>query len=603
LSNAAPRPKVRASIGAHLVVLVAIQVILVWTLIGFSAMQDFKRARADARAQMTKIAKLATETISDELKTDYDSLATLPGVIVGIKTADLCASANSTSGQSERSFYLDTHLVDFNGAPVCATNAHDPNFGHAAWFTSAIASDAPVVSGPAIDPVTHKNSFYYAMALRDRNVVVAYPIRLSSVGPVLDGQFGAGPLAPAFTVVSKDSKTEIASSGGRTGHALAGSRFVRKVSKTDYIFPDLTGTDRIYGDAVVKEVGWRVFAGISTKDAYAGASRALRERLVFGFVILGIVLFAAAVLQRRFLKPIRGLVTATQRFRDGDQEAALAPQGPSELHELGVSFNEMMQVRVAAEKTLQRAVTAEQKANAELREIDSLRKSFLMAISHELRTPLTAVAGYASLLEDGLDWMPEEEVKMSIGAIVESSKRLERLLIDLLDIERLSRGVIEPNRLDVDVRAMVHGVVERSGSKDRIKLAFGRGVKAFVDPALIERVLENLISNAIRHTRPDTKIWVHATRRKDDLLLTVEDDGPGVPDEIKADVFDAFKQGRPNYSPGTGVGLALVAQFAKLHGGRAWLEDRKGGGAVFHVVVPAVDTKRQSKARPRSVAA
>src|SRR5581483_1857308 len=183
-----------------------------------------------------------------------------------------------------------------------------------------------------------------------------------------------------------------------------------------------------------------------------------------------------------------------------------------------------------------------------------------------------------------------------VSAIVESSKRLERLLIDLLDIERLSRGVIEPNRMDVDVRDMVHGVVSRSGGNGRIRTTSGRALHAFVDPALVERILENLVSNAVKHTPPDSKIWVRASRRGNDLSLTVEDNGPGVPEEIKATAFEAFKQGRPKFSPGTGVGLALVAQFAKLHGGRAWLEDRRGGGSIFRVVVPAVEVKRQAKA-------
>jgi two-component system sensor histidine kinase KdpD len=149
---------------------------------------------------------------------------------------------------------------------------------------------------------------------------------------------------------------------------------------------------------------------------------------------------------------------------------------------------------------------------------------------------------------------------------------------------------------------MVHGVVRRSTGKDRIRVASGRSVHAFVDPALIERILENLVSNAIKHTPPDTKIWIRAVRRGSELSLIVEDNGPGVPEEIRASVFDAFKQGKPKYSPGTGVGLALVAQFAKLHGGRAWLEDRKGGGSVFHVVVPAVEVKRHARA-PRAAAA
>jgi signal transduction histidine kinase len=100
-------------------------------------------------------------------------------------------------------------------------------------------------------------------------------------------------------------------------------------------------------------------------------------------------------------------------------------------------------------------------------------------------------------------------------------------------------------------------------------------------------MLENLIVNAIKHTPAGTRIWVGASRRNGEVILKVEDEGEGVPDELKLAIFEPFKQGVVNEgSPGTGVGLSLVAQFAKLHGGRAWVEDRTGGGASFRVALP-----------------
>jgi signal transduction histidine kinase len=114
-----------------------------------------------------------------------------------------------------------------------------------------------------------------------------------------------------------------------------------------------------------------------------------------------------------------------------------------------------------------------------------------------------------------------------------------------------------------------------------------------VDPALIERILENLVMNAIKHTPAGTAIWVRASHVKGQLHIKVEDAGGGVPDELKTRIFEAFEQGEvPMHSPGTGVGLSLVSQFAKLHGGRAWVQDRRGGGASFRVVVPATPAKK-----------
>lgn len=584
-----PRTGGRGSIGAHLVALVAIQLILVWGLIAFAASQDFHRARSDAEAQAATTARLAAEFVVEELDVTYQGIAELPSILEVISLDALCEANEQDGDESDRWVYLDSFVLRTDGSPACPSDAGDPNVADASWFHSTLASSETIVDGPLSNPINGEHSMIYAVAVPDADLVVAYSVRLASIGTALDKQFGVGPTPTSFLVASKDGSIEISSSGAKTGRTLSGSGFARRVSEKNNTFEDLTGVERIFADAPIADVGWRLFAGTSTSDAFAGAKRALTERIVFAVVLLLIVLAAAVVLQRRFLRPIRSLVAATKRFRDGDHSVEVVSYGPTELSALGESFNEMMHVRATAEKALQKAVKAEQNANAELREIDGLRKAFLMAISHELRTPLTAIVGYAALMNEGLESLSKNDIDMSIKAIVAGSERLERLLIDLLDIERLSRGVIEPKRRDLDVREMVLGVVDRSGAGDRIRADVKASVRAFVDPALTERILENLVSNAVRHTPSDSKIWVKASRVNGNLRICVEDNGPGVPDAKKLTVFEVFSKGTEReHSPGTGVGLTLVSQFSKLQGGRAWLEDRAGGGASFRVEIPAV---------------
>jgi signal transduction histidine kinase len=582
-----PRPV--GSIRAHLVALAAVQIVLVWGLIGFAAMQDFRKARVDAEDRAATTAGLAADYVVEELDSNTTSLADLPDVLEAVSVAKLCQiTDDELEDESVRWFHSEVHILRPDGTAACPSHAGRLHFAGESWFKDALASAEPVSEGPVVDPTTKKRAIMYAISIPANRLVVAYSVELDSIGPALDAQFGTGTSPAKYTIVSADRATEIASSGRGTGRDTSGTSFATKLRRSENTFEDLDGTERIYASRTVAGKGWHLYAGISTDDAFSAARRALTERGIFALAILIIVLAVGAVIQRRFVRPVRSLVAASQRFAEGDGKTAVTPRGPSELFALGQSFNEMIRVRAAAEKALTKAVDAEQRANTELREIDDMRTAFLMAISHELRTPLTSVTGYATFLQESAEFMSPEDVRASIDAIASQSARLERLLADLLDTERLARGVVEPKLHDTDVHALVDRVVDELSSGRAIETVVKGPAMSFVDPALVERILENLIMNAIKHTPDGTKIWVRVSHVKGQLHIRVEDAGGGVPDDLKTRIFEAFEQGHvPMHSPGTGVGLSLVSQFAKLHGGKAWVQDRRGGGASFRVVVPA----------------
>jgi signal transduction histidine kinase len=101
----------------------------------------------------------------------------------------------------------------------------------------------------------------------------------------------------------------------------------------------------------------------------------------------------------------------------------------------------------------------------------------------------------------------------------------------------------------------------------------------------VERIVENLLTNAVKHTPGDSRIWIRVERTDEGALISVEDDGPGIPPEDRMRVFEPFVQGTTMMPGGVGVGLALVAKFAELHEGRAWVQERAGGGASFRVLL------------------
>jgi signal transduction histidine kinase/putative methionine-R-sulfoxide reductase with GAF domain len=241
-----------------------------------------------------------------------------------------------------------------------------------------------------------------------------------------------------------------------------------------------------------------------------------------------------------------------------------------------------------SEQKYSEAFHREREATRRLRALDEMKNTFLEAVSHDLRTPLTSILGSAVTLEQsGMD-IPREDAVDLLRRIASNARKLERLLGDLLDLDRLQRGIITPQRRRIDVGALVRGAVREFEQLGGRKVECGSDeLIANVDPPKVERIVENLLSNASRHTSPDSRIWARVERREDGLLLVVEDEGGGVPDDLKDAIFEPFRQGPgpASASPGVGVGLSLVARFAELHGGRAWVEDRPGGGASFRVLL------------------
>jgi PAS domain S-box-containing protein len=261
----------------------------------------------------------------------------------------------------------------------------------------------------------------------------------------------------------------------------------------------------------------------------------------------------------------------------------------------------------ASEDRLVQALETEKEASSRLRALHEMQNSFLQAVSHDLRTPLTSIMGCALTLERDDGSLEAADVKDLLGRLGSNARKLHRLLTNLLDLDRISRGIVQPNRTYVDLTQLARGVLEEAVVADHAYEFIEMGpVYANVDAAQVERILENLVTNAIRYTPPDTAIRVKVEEAPNGVLLTVEDTGPGIPAELRESIFEPFRQGNtsPSHNPGVGIGLSLVARFAELHGGHAWVEEAPEGGAAFMVYLPHVvseeDAARLRGSGPRS---
>jgi PAS domain S-box-containing protein len=238
-----------------------------------------------------------------------------------------------------------------------------------------------------------------------------------------------------------------------------------------------------------------------------------------------------------------------------------------------------------------RALEREREVAQQLRALDRMKNTFLDAVSHELRTPLAAIVGIGITLEQKGDSLVTKDRNDLYTRLVVNARKLNRLLDDLLDLDRLTHGIVTPKRRPTDVAALAKRIAEDWALlNDRQPQVVAEPVTVSIDPAKVERIIENLLANAARHTPPETPVWVRVERAEggDGVLIAVEDAGVGIPEDQRDSVFEPFRQGpdAPPYAPGVGIGLTLVARFAELHGGKAWVEERPGGGSSFRVLIP-----------------
>jgi signal transduction histidine kinase len=230
----------------------------------------------------------------------------------------------------------------------------------------------------------------------------------------------------------------------------------------------------------------------------------------------------------------------------------------------------------------------EHEVSSGLRELNDVKDTLLHAVSHDLKGPLAGIIGAMSTLRRGDELqLTADEVESLYQMIEQSGRKMNRLVDDMLDLERLDRGQVQPEREPTDIAEMVRRIAREASGMDTHPVRIdAEPLLANVDPAKVERIVENLLVNAARHTPGGTPVHVMVRQGSDGIVLTIEDEGPGVPEELKGTLFDPFRQGPTAAGRGVGIGLSLVRRFAELHGGTAEIEDRVGGGARFVVVLP-----------------
>jgi PAS domain S-box-containing protein len=254
-----------------------------------------------------------------------------------------------------------------------------------------------------------------------------------------------------------------------------------------------------------------------------------------------------------------------------------------------VMVEDVTKVRDAQDKVTE-ALEAQKSANADLEKLDRTKTEFLSIVSHEFRTALTGIQGFSELIRDG--GLEADELRAYGGYIFNDAERVNRLIGDMLDLDRMESGRMIFRMADVDINEVLSDAIARASTSSNVEF------KPDLDPRLpivtgdrdrLVQVVSNLVNNAVKYS-PEGGV-VTLTSRSDGgyALVTVADTGLGIPPDEIPHVFERFRRVRSGAAQsiaGTGLGLTIVKQIVEMHGGKLWVESAVGHGSAFHFTIP-----------------
>jgi len=300
----------------------------------------------------------------------------------------------------------------------------------------------------------------------------------------------------------------------------------------------------------------------------------LRNVLLAGVGVL--VLLAALggiVLARSTLRPVGRASAAAHSLAEGLLETRLPVEGQDEFGAWAQSFNEMAAALEAKIAALSAAQARERRFTAD--------------VAHELRTPLTALVGEASLLAEHLERMPAES-RRPAELLIADVARLRRLVEELMEISRFDAGAESVQAEEVDVAALVAATLRARGWQDRVRLD-GDGLELTSDPRRLERIVANLVGNALEHGANEVSVRLASDDGR--AVVEVADDGPGIAPEHLPHLFERFyKADAARSGGGTGLGLAIAQENARLLGGEIRVTSELGAGSRFTLRLPVTNS-------------
>ncbi|MBC7254416.1 MAG: PAS domain S-box protein [Actinobacteria bacterium] len=275
-------------------------------------------------------------------------------------------------------------------------------------------------------------------------------------------------------------------------------------------------------------------------------------------------------------KPVILSITGTRLYTE--KEAAL------------VIARDVTQSREMELELMRRNALLEE-ANRRLSELDRLKTELVGIVGHELRSPLTAINSYASSLKDHWDRMPEERKLECVDRVLRECRRLNRMVENVLDMSRIESEQIFLDRRKGDLVSVLEDITKTMsvvpGARPIHLVTSVRELQMEADWDKVRQVVINLLDNAFRFSPPGGRVVVTGDVQNGEAVVRVKDNGPGFPAEDRERLFDKFTRSKPEgMEGGLGLGLFIVRTYVEAHGGKVWLEDEEGMGAVLAFSLP-----------------
>jgi two-component system sensor histidine kinase MtrB len=271
------------------------------------------------------------------------------------------------------------------------------------------------------------------------------------------------------------------------------------------------------------------------------------------------------------LRPVARLGEAARQLGAGRLDTRLEIRGAAELADLSQTFNQTAEALQAQVEEL----SAREHAS----------RRFVADMSHELRTPLTAMTAVTDILEDEADAL-DPMIAPAVRLVVSETRRLTELVENLMEVTRFDAGTAKVVLDEVDVSDLITSCIDTRAWLDAVELDAPRGIVARVDPRRVDVVLANLIGNALKHGGSPVRVQVRVEH--DELVVQVTDGGPGIPEDVLPHVFDRFfkADAARRRSEGSGLGLSIAVENARIHGGTITADNAPEGGACFTLRLP-----------------